>query len=75
MAYGHENENGGFDYFSIHFNPKILKSRNIIGILLHEMIHIWQFHTGNYNAKDYHDRYFDEKRHELMKKINIHIPK
>jgi hypothetical protein len=41
------------------------KPVKVLSTLVHEMVHLWQHHTGNPPRKGYHDRQWAAKMHEI----------
>ena len=52
----------------------VMDDKDLHGILLHEMIHIWEMINGYRSGRDSHSLQFRKKREEILKKVNLEIP-
>ncbi len=62
----------------IALNANLMQSKDIVhlmGVLVHEMIHLWQHYHGKKTRNGYHNQEFASKAHDLgLKNINVKEP-
>lgn len=68
-------EHGAFDEIAINPAHAGRDPKDVLGTLLHEMVHVWQFHFGKIPRSGYHDAQWANKMIEVgLRPFNVKDP-